>query len=548
MVTKSAFLAFAVGLAVGASAQTLKVGDDAPALSVEKFVSGKETAKLERGTPYVIDFWATWCGPCIRSIPHLAETQEKYEGAGLRVIGVGASERADSTEERLAKLASFVEDRDDINYAVAYDDDRSMMQDWMRPAGRNTIPTAFVVDREGKIAFIGNPASEQSAFDAAVQKVAAPSGSSEPESEPDRPHALMTGDKAPKLAISEWVKGEPVNEFEKGQVYVVEFWATWCGPCIAGMPHLSELQKEYGDKVKIIGVNAFEDPAAVEPFMKDRGNELMGYRVAIEEKDDENDIRNGVMAKKWMTAAGRNGIPSAFVVDQQGRIAWQGHPASMDEPLEKIVAGEWDIEAEKKRAKEAAVEAQRRAAAAAADPERQRIQRLRQEYTQAMESDDIDAAIAALDKLIATEEKPPAAGGDVVATTSRSMYSGLKYRTLLQAERHDDAYAFAREWSDRASDDPIALNQIAWFIVDPEARPEKQDLDLALKAAQRADELTEHKDPTIMDTLACVHWDRGEKEKALEIQTRAVELAQGTPVKAELEGRLEMFKKELGRN
>src|SRR5690606_432472 len=114
----------------------------------------------------------------------------------------------------------------------------------------------------------------------------------------------MTGNKAPKHAISEWVKCDPITKFEKGQVYVVEFWATWCGPCIAGMPHVSELQKEYGDKVKIIGVNIWDDPANVDPFMKDRGeqqsgDQLMGYRVAIEAKDDDSDVRNGVMAKEW---------------------------------------------------------------------------------------------------------------------------------------------------------------------------------------------------------------------------------------------------------
>jgi thiol-disulfide isomerase/thioredoxin len=524
MMMRSAFLALAAGLAATAGAQTLKVGDSAPALTVEKFVTGTETAKLEHGKPYVIDFWATWCGPCIKTIPHLVETQEKYKGSGLQIIAVSASERGDSTEEKLGKIATFVEGRNDINYTIAYDDDRSMITDWMRPAGRNTIPTAFVVDREGKIAFIGNPGSEQAAFDAAVQKVSAPSGSTEPASQADRPFALMTGDKAPKLAISEWVKGEPITGFEKGQVYVVEFWATWCGPCIAGMPHVTQLQEEYGDKVKIIGVNIWDDPANVDPFMKDRGAQksgdaLMGYRVAIEEKFEEGNIRNGVMAKEWMEAAGRRGIPSAFIVDREGRIAWQGHPMQMDEPLEKIVAGEWDIQAEKEKAAKAAAN-------------QSKVQKLQQDYSNAVRAGDTEAALTALDKLIEVDDA----------------WASRKYMTLLQAGRTDQAYTLGREMAAKAQNDPMTLNIIAWYIVDPENRPAEQDLDLALKAAERAVELTKRENASILDTLACVYWDRGEKEKAVEIQTEAVKLAEGTPNQAELEGRLEMFKKELGRN
>ncbi|MFG0283216.1 MAG: redoxin family protein [Phycisphaerales bacterium JB039] len=515
---KTAFVALLAGMAAAASGQSLKVGDDAPKLSVEKFLKGKEVKSLEKGTPYVIEFWATWCGPCIAGIPHLSETQEKYADSGLRVIGVAGFERPQTTEERLAGLSTFMEERgDDMAYTVAYDDDRSMSADWMKPAERNGIPAAFVIDRQGKIAFIGHPMSAE--FDEAVAKVSTKSAAD------DRPFALMVGDKAPELAISEWVKGSPVKKFEKGNVYVVEFWATWCGPCINGMPHVTELQKEYGDKVTIIGVNIWDDPANVEPFMKDRGedkpsgDELMGYTVAIEAKDDDNDIRNGVMAKEWMRAAGRNGIPSAFIVDREGKIAWHGHPMQMDEPLAKVVAGEWDTAAESKKAeKVAAGQAQ--------------AQKLNQEYMQAMRSGDTDAAIKALDQLIEIDAE---------------RYAMAKYTTLLQADRYDDAYAFARDMMPHVQDNSMALNQIAWFMVDPEARPEQQDLDLALKAASRAAELTSHKDPAILDTLACVHWDRGEKEKALEIQKKAVEHAQGTQFEEELEGRLEWFKKELGK-
>lgn len=61
----------------------------------------------------------------------------------------------------------------------------------------------------------------------------------------DKPKQLALGSPAPPLYIQSWLKGEPVNQLEKGKVYVVEFWATWCGPCIAGMPHLSEVAEKF---------------------------------------------------------------------------------------------------------------------------------------------------------------------------------------------------------------------------------------------------------------------------------------------------------------
>jgi thiol-disulfide isomerase/thioredoxin len=52
------------------------------------------------------------------------------------------------------------------------------------------------------------------------------------------------GDDAPPLVQGTYVQGEPVREFEQGKVYVVEMWATWCGPCVQAMPHVTELQRE----------------------------------------------------------------------------------------------------------------------------------------------------------------------------------------------------------------------------------------------------------------------------------------------------------------
>jgi thiol-disulfide isomerase/thioredoxin len=142
---------------------------------------------------------------------------------------------------------------------------------------------------------------------------------------------LKVGDPAPKLQTGKWVQGDPVKEFQKGKAYIVEFWATWCGPCRASIPHVNEIYNQFkGKGLVVIGQNCWErDDSKVAPFVEQMGDK-MTYRVAL---DDKTDGGKGKMADAWMAAAGRKGIPSAFLVDTQGRIAWIGHPMQLKEPI-----------------------------------------------------------------------------------------------------------------------------------------------------------------------------------------------------------------------
>ncbi|MCX5691332.1 MAG: TlpA disulfide reductase family protein, partial [Planctomycetota bacterium] len=137
---------------------TLKVGDAAPAIAVEKWVKGDEIKAFEKGKIYVVEFWATWCGPCIQSIPHLTELARDHKD--VTFIGVAASERKedDGSDKRLDKLKAFVTKQGaKMGYTVAYDADRKMGTPWLKASGQKGIPAAFIVNGEGKIAWIGHP-------------------------------------------------------------------------------------------------------------------------------------------------------------------------------------------------------------------------------------------------------------------------------------------------------------------------------------------------------------------------------------------------------
>lgn len=149
-------------------------------------------------------------------------------------------------------------------------------------------------------------------------------------------HAAKLGDPAAPLVIKDWVKGSQVDVRDGKNVYVVEFWATWCPPCRTSIPHLTEVQKKFKDKgVVVVGVSD-EPKDTVAPFVKEMGDK-MEYTVACD------DNRQTMAA--YMRAYGQNGIPTAFIVGKDGKVLWYGHPmGDLEKVLGQVVAGKYDIQ------------------------------------------------------------------------------------------------------------------------------------------------------------------------------------------------------------
>lgn len=306
------------------------------------------------------------------------------------------------------------------------------------------------------------------------------------------PETLGIGDRNPGLKIAKWIKGDPFSSELKEKVHVVEFWATWCPPCRAGMPHISELQAEYADEVAFVGVTQ-EDLETVESFLADESpsgvtwDEVVQYRLAI---DDE-----GWTNQAYMQAAGQNGIPCAFIVGYDGVVEWIGHPGLIDEPLEKIVTKQWDREA------------------AIADYKRQqRLQEVSSELTSLARSGKWDELLSKLDGIEKEVGKSFA-------------ISKFRLQVLLSADRIEEASKLREAIIEDAWDDANSLNEIAWAAA---TESDGKDRELALKAAKRASTLRDDQDASILDTVARCYYELGDLDEAIKWQELAVKHNEGT--------------------
>lgn len=303
---------------------------------------------------------------------------------------------------------------------------------------------------------------------------------------------LKVGDTAPEVRIDEWIQGE--TTVGEGKPYIVEFWATWCGPCKVAIPHMNELYKKYqGDGLKVIGVSDEKNAVGkVKDFVRQQGDR-MTYSVAID----------GGVKNDWFTAAGQKGIPCAFIVDDTNHIAFIGHP--MDDQFEdilgKVMEGRYNPKLEKQAAP--MLDAANRAA---------RVKNWSDVHRH------LDAVIE-LDPRV------------FLSTSLR------KYR-LIACDQGDaeGAKAWAGEMLETYASDAGGLESIAELTAaDPDACV--HDLETARAAADALLALEGARDPDALATSALVAYHSGDKDRAAKDQQMAWMLVEP--------GRKDIFKRNL---
>jgi thiol-disulfide isomerase/thioredoxin len=382
------------------------------------------------------------------------------------------------------------------------------------------------------------------------------------------------GDPAPALKISKWIKGEPVTSLESNKTYVVEFWATWCGPCKVSIPHLTEMAHEYTN-VTFVGVDVFENgdnpDALVSEFVKKMGDK-MDYRVGMDTDDK-------FMADNWMKAAGQEGIPTAFLI-QLGKIIWIGHPMELEKPLADAAAGHFDIEKAKQRtAAMARVEAFYEKAMGGADdaelaqegkdldaldkqiggilPDRPfnsqdvirqaRFQTALRAYEKAVVAGDSETNTSQLEAT-ARAQAPKDADFDSIKkqildqsqlVRANSLFE--KYKAAVGANGDPtNAAALGQQLQDLKLKSPQALNEIAWAIL-TDGQIKQRDLGLATALAKAGVDASDSKEPAVLDTYAHALFDSGKVSDAIDAEQKAVDACADESLKSDLQATLKKY-------
>ncbi len=347
---------------------------------------------------------------------------------------------------------------------------------------------------------------------------------------------LRIGDKAPALDIEHWLslgddQFKPVKKFEANKVYIVEFWATWCGPCIMSMPHLAELQHQYADKgLQIISVTS-DKPAAIAKLLEKEAKNANApdktYSDVTQHYCLASDPDESTQAD-YQDAARQTTIPSAFIVGRDGKIEWIGNPYGMDEPLQQIIEGTWD----------------RQAFAVVFDDE-QRVIDLQEQMNlivQGIDNPNDPSVVAkALLPVVSKYERlitTPRVRQDITATRLDLM--------LTADPSNPELVTLYKELMANPAISPVFKHDTAWKVYEASMQTEKfnsEILQLSIDVIPSIlSQLSEKSQPTVLDTLAHLQHRMGNTKLALETAEKAYQLSGEQPEYASF---VKQLKKEL---
>ena len=281
-------------------------GTEAPGLTVGDWVAGEFDVTKMKGSIVVVDFWATWCGPCIAAMPKNNAFAAKYAKDGVKLIGVCASGDA-------ATMPKIVTDNK-VAYPNAFVQGEQVTKDWPILF----YPTYAVIDREGIVRAIGlKPDKVADVVETMLAQEADKSGKVrvrptwlEGDSEKRARLARLEkeGEQPPALTVENWHNSEALEiDKLKGKVVVLDFWATWSPSNDKSIPRNKALIEKYGEQgLVLVGVCATaQGNESIKQAIEKHG---INYPVCVD------------MDNKTTTAYSPNGYSDYYIIDRAGKL------------------------------------------------------------------------------------------------------------------------------------------------------------------------------------------------------------------------------------
>ena len=304
----------------------------------------------------------------------------------------------------------------------------------------------------------------------------------------------LIGEPAPASPGGETLHGDPVEGWAPGRTTLLLFWS----PFVAGSAeHVARLQEVTGSLDTVDGISIGLGPKErVESVLDDLpGRDPVPPRTVVDP--------TGAWREAFLAPLGLTELPAIVAIDGEGRVLYHGPVRTSAITLGQVINGAFDPETYRRDALEygARMNVQRIVNAGRARARRGELP--------------WDSVLEVLREAIALDP-------------DNTPLRVLEFDVLLaDADRPDEAYEVARTIMTDFPTSPLTMNDLAWHIVSfPNVS--RRDLDLALDAARRANAVQGGLDSGILDTLARVHWLRGDAEEAIRLQTIAVGRAPDT--------------------